>query len=210
MTLSRTPPAPNTDPARSSAAAMQAVVATMVKRLRGNTGMTIDDLAHESGVPADKLRGIEDGTVQPTVRAIWSLARVFEVPFRVLITGSVVKDLGLRVLRAGEGSTMVSADGEFRARLLATGTDPREPEIYEVRLAPGCVEEAPAHPESTHEHAVVLRGSLRVKTAAADATLGEGDTVFFRADVPHVYENPGDVEAVALLTMTNGGDWVVG
>lgn len=210
MTLSRIPPDPSTDPARSGAAATQALVATMVKRLRTNSGMTIEDLEAESGIPAAKLRAIEDGTVHPTVRAIWSLAHVFEVPFRVLITGSVTKDLGLRVLRTGEGSTMVSADGEFRARLLATGADPREPEIYEVKLAPGCVEEAPAHPESTHEHAIVLRGKLRVRTDAADETLSAGDAVYFRADVPHVYENPGDVETVALLTMTNGGDWVVG
>lgn len=210
MTLSRIAPEPTSDSVRSNAAAVQAVVATMVRRLRTNHGMTIDDLALASGIPADKLLGIEDGTVHPTVRAIWSLAHVFEVPFRVLITGSVDKNMGLRVLRADEGSTMVSADGAFRARSLATGSDPREPEIYEVTLAPGCVEEAPAHPESTHEHAVVLRGKLRVRTPGDDTILVAGDTVFFRADVPHSYENPGDVETVALLTMTNGGDWVVG
>ena len=126
------------------------------------------------------------------------------------ITGSVEKNLGLRVLKSGDGSTMVSADGAFRARLLSTGSDPREPEIYEVTLAPGCIEEAPAHPESTHEHAVVLRGQLRVRTPVDEAVLGAGDAVYFCADVPHSYENPGDVETVALLTMNTGGDWVVG
>lgn len=210
MTLSRIAPEPTSDSVRHNTAAVQAAVATMVRRLRTNHGMTIDDLARLSGIPADKVAGIEEGVVHPTVRAIWSLAHVFEVPFRVLITGSVNKDMGLRVLRAGDGSTMVSADGAFRARSLATGADPREPEIYEVTLAPGCVENAPAHPESTHEHAVVLRGRLRVRTPADDTILAAGDTVFFRADVPHSYENPGDEETVALLTMTNGGDWVVG
>lgn len=210
MTLSRIAPEVTSDSVRSNTAAVQAAVSTMVRRLRTNHGLSIDDLARASGIPADKLSGIEAGTVCPTVRAIWSLAHVFEVPFRVLITGSVEKNLDLRVLKAGDGSTMVSADGAFRARLLSTGSDPREPEIYEVTLAPGCIEKAPAHPESTHEHAVVLRGRLRVRTPADDAVLGAGDAVFFRADVAHSYENPGDVETVALLTMNNGGDWVMG
>jgi len=32
--------------------------------------------------------------------------------------------------------------------------------------------------------------------------------IFFRADVPHVYENPGATEALLHLTMTYAGDWV--
>ena len=34
--------------------------------------------------------------------------------------------------------------------------------------------------------------------------LGTGDTVYFRADVPHAYQNPGKKETVMFLVMTYG------
>ena len=36
----------------------------------------------------------------------------------------------------------------------------------------------------------------------SDTTLETGDSLFFRADVPHRYENPGDVETTAHLVMS--------
>ena len=184
-------------------------IATIVSRLRRNSRMTTAELAAATRIPAEALRDIEAGRLMPTLRALWALARVFEVPFRVLIAGQGKKDSGFHLLRADSGQIFVSDRSGFRSRALCTAGDPREPEVYEITLAPGCLEEASAHPEETCEHVVVVRGGLRIRSGDSIATLGEGDALFFRADVPHSYENPGLVDAVALLTVTNGGDWVV-
>lgn len=196
--------------ARARAAQLSSTVATMVARLRCNSRMELEDLADESGIPVGTLRDIEAGRVVPGLRVLWALARVFDVPFRLLISGSTPKHALFEILKATDGRTVVSADGRFRSRALSAAADPREPEVYEITLAPGCVEEASGHPEGTCEHVVMVRGRLRVRTFDNDATLRAGDVLFFRADVPHAYENTGPTETVALLTMTNGGDWVVG
>ena len=60
---------------------------------------------------------------------------------------------------------------------------------------------------STFEHIIVVRGMLVVRADASTATLAPGDVLFFRADRPHAYENPGTLETVAHLTMTYAGDW---
>lgn len=182
---------------------------TIVSRLRRNSRMTTADLAAATRIPIEVLRDIEAGRLVPTLRALWALARVFEVPFRVLIAGQGRTDTGFHLLRAGSGQVVLSDRSGFRSRALCAAGDPREPEVYEITLAPGCLEEAQAHPEETCEHVVVVRGLLRIRSGDSDATLGEGDALFFRADVPHSYENPGLVDAVALLTVTNGGDWFV-
>ena len=186
-----------------------ATIATIVSRIRRNSRMEIEDLAAASGIPADALRDIEAGRVVPTLRALWALAHVFEVPFRLLISGPRFQDRGFHVLRSDSGRTVVSDGGRFRSRALSAAGDPREPEAYEITLAPGCVEQASPHSGDTFEHVVVVRGRLRISAGTADATLRAGDALFFCADVPHSYENPGPAETVALLTMTNGGDWVV-
>lgn len=184
-------------------------IAMIVSRLRRNSRMTTEELAVATRIPVQVLFDIEAGGLVPSLRALWALARVFEVPFRVLIAAPGRKDSGFHVLRADAGQVVVSDRDGFRSRALCSAGDPREPEVYEITLAPGCLEEASAHPEETCEHVVVVRGRLRIRSGDSIATLREGDALFFGADVPHSYENPGPVEAVALLTVTNGGDWIV-
>ena len=111
------------------------------------------------------------------------------------------------MLRAAESCIVDSSGHGFRTRPLAAAGDPREPEVYEVTVAPGWVEEAAAHAVDTFEHIVVVRGMLVVRADDTTTTLAPGDVVFFRADRPHAYENPGTVETVAHLTMTYAGDW---
>ena len=80
--------------------------------------------------------------------------------------------------------------------------DPRSPEVYELTLAPGCVEEATPHARDTFEHIVVIRGTLIVRAGDKEAELRAGDAIFFRADVPHGYRNPAKEETVAHLVMS--------
>ena len=183
-------------------------VAANLARLRRNSGVDMDELAARSGVPRDQLVALEAGRITPTLRSLWALAEFFEVPFGVLISGAPCATTSFHVLRSDGSLVVDSAGGGFRTRALSAAGDPREPEVYEVTLAPGWIENAEPHAPETFEHLVVVRGALIVRAGNALATLGPGDVVFFRADVPHVYENPGAQDAVIHLTMSYAGDWV--
>ena len=187
---------------------LAAAVATNLARIRTNLCLDVDTLAEWSGLPAELLSALEAGRVVPRLRTLWALARTFEVPLGLLISGSRFADASPRVLRADRGRVLASADGRFRSRAVSTAGDPREPEVYEVSLAPACVEEAAAHAPDTFEHIIVVRGTLVIRAAELNATLHPGDAVFFKADGPHAYENPGGEETRLHLTMTYAGDWV--
>ncbi len=47
-----------------------------------------------------------------------------------------------------------------------------------------------------------------MRAGESTTTLAAGDVVFFRADRPHAYENPGMRETLLHLTMIYAGDWV--
>lgn len=101
-------------------------IANIVSRIRCNSRMEIDDLAVASGVPADVLRDTEAGRTVPTLRTLWALARVFEVPFRVLIAGPHFQHKGFHVLRSDSGRTVVSAGGALPfAKPVRCGRSPR-------------------------------------------------------------------------------------
>jgi quercetin dioxygenase-like cupin family protein len=200
-----------TSPAHGAATALPAsapALSTILSRLRRNSRMDLHALSASTGISPSLLREIEDARAAPELRDLWALARVFEVPFRLLLAGPRFPDKGFHVLRSSAGHVVTSSAGRFRCRALSAAGDPREPEVYEIALAPGHVEEADAHADDTFEHIVVVEGELTVCAADATAVLGAGDTLFFCADVAHSYANAGTIRTVAHLTVTNGGDWV--
>jgi transcriptional regulator with XRE-family HTH domain len=185
--------------------ALGAAVGANVARLRSEREIPLDRVAERSGIRASLLRALENGHAVPSLRAIWHLATALEVPFGALLANTVLSrggDPDFRVQRTGRGHVISSADGRFRSRPLFLEGDPRAPEVYELTLTPGCVEEASPHAPQTFEHLTVIRGRLVVRSGEAAAELAPGDSLFFRADLPHRYENPGSEDTVAQLVMT--------
>lgn len=188
--------------------ALGAAVGRNLAALRTERGVAVEDLAERSAIRAPLLRALESGRAVPSLRAIWHLATALEVPFGRLLANTALAragDVDFRLQRAPSGHVIRSADGKFASRPLFAEGDPRSPEVYELTLAPGCVESAVPHAPMTFEHLTVVRGTLRVRAEGEVAELHAGDALFFRADRPHGYENPGPDEAVAHLVMSYRG-----
>jgi XRE family transcriptional regulator, regulator of sulfur utilization len=188
--------------------ALGAAVGANLARHRVERGLSLETVAERSGIRPGLLRALENGQAVPSLRAVWHLATALGVPFGALLANTVLSRAGdpdFRVQRGGEGHVISSADGRFRSRPLFREGDPRAPEVYELTLAPGCLEKATPHAPQTFEHLTVVRGRMTVRSGEGIAELGPGDALFFRADLPHSYENPGSEETVVQLVMTYRG-----
>lgn len=182
--------------------ALAAAVGGNIQRYREQRRLAREELARRTGVTLAILERLERGDLIPSLRAIWIFATALEVPFGAIVAPTGAPEATFAVRRAGQGRIVASSDDGFRSRALAPLGQPGAPEVYAITLAPGCVEEATAHAAGTYEHLVVTGGTLVVATGADTATLEVGDALFFRADVPHRYENPGRTETTAHLVMT--------
>jgi transcriptional regulator with XRE-family HTH domain len=185
--------------------ALARAVGANVARFRSLRRLAYEQLAERSGIRTDLLRTLEEGHAVPSLRAVWHLATALEVPFGSLLAHTMfssASDPDFRVQKAGRGRVISSADGLFRSRVMFLEGDPRTPEVYELTLRPGCFEEATPHARDTFEHLSVIRGTLVVRCGEAEAHLGPGDSMFFRADLPHSYENPAAEDVVAHLVMS--------
>jgi quercetin dioxygenase-like cupin family protein len=80
-------------------------------------------------------------------------------------------------------------------------TGGRKSEFYELTLKPGGIEVADPHAVGTTENIVVVQGKLRLRVGEKVIELEPKDSVFFRADVPHEYSNPTDIETIMYLVM---------
>src|SRR5262245_49493969 len=182
--------------------ALATAVGSNIERYRRKHGLTREQLAERTDITVELLERLEHGDLIPSLRAVWIFATALEVPFGALVAYPGRPDIAFSVARAGHGRIVASSDNGFRSRALSPLGQPEAPEVYAISLAPGCVEEAHAHAPGTYEHLIVTRGRLVVSTGTDATTLEAGDALFFRADVPHRYENPGQIETTAHLIMS--------
>lgn len=177
-----------------------------VARLRAAAGLSVAALADRAGLVDEQIEIVETGHGLPGLRMLWLLASGLEVPFGALLEHTLLSeaaDPGFRVQRADRGRTL-STPGGLRSRALSASSDVAGPEVYDLTLDAGAVEAAEAHGGTTFEHIIVTAGQLRVQVGEKVADLAAGDSIMFRADVAHAYENPATTPARALLIMIYG------
>ena len=187
------------------AAEMARRVAEVLKKLRADRRLSLDELAARSGVSRAALSQIEGARTNPTLAVLWKIAVGLEVPFHDLLGSN--EEQAVRVLRAGDTPPLKSGDGRMESRLLSPGGASSDIEVYDLRFQPKAVHKSDPHGKGTTETLVVLTGSLRLLVDGSEHELGTGDSVFFRADVPHVYENrtTREIRCLNVIRYARGG-----
>ncbi len=174
-----------------------------LRQLRLRRELSLERLAQLCGVSRSMLGQIELHQSAPTINLLWKIARALDVPFSALL--SEQQPRGATVLPARKSKLLTSKDGGFSSRALFPFDEARDVEFYELRLAPHASEAADPHPSGTVENLVVTTGSLEMCVGGKCHRLDSGDSIQFRADVPHEYRNTGRSEVVMYLVMTYAG-----
>jgi transcriptional regulator with XRE-family HTH domain len=162
-------------------------VAESLRHHRKIQQLSLDDLAQKSGVSRAALSQIEGARTNPTLAVLWKIAVGLGMPFQQLL--GTQSGAGPKILRAGDSPPLRSANGQMESRLLSPGGAPPGIEVYELRLSPRGSYQSEPHSKGTTETLVVLTGALRMTVGDESYELATGDTIFFNADVPHVYES---------------------
>lgn len=179
---------------------LASTVGANLRRLRNRRGLSLERLSQACGVSRAMLGQIELGKSAPTITVLWKIARALDVTFSALITAR--PSARSAVLRRADARVLSSADQSFSSRALFPFDEPRRVEFYELRLKAGGVEEADAHPAGTGENLVVVEGEVEIVIDEEIHRLAEGDAILFEADLPHVYRNVGEKDALMYLVMT--------
>jgi transcriptional regulator with XRE-family HTH domain len=169
------------------AAELARQVAEALRHHRRTQQLSLDDLAQRSGVSRAALSQIEGARTNPTLSVLWKIAVGLGMPFQELL--GTQSSTGPRVLRAGDTPALRTASGQMESRLLSPGGSSPGVEVYELRLAPRGSHPSEPHSVGTTETVIVLTGALRMIIDEQSYDLATGDSIFFNADVRHVYES---------------------
>jgi transcriptional regulator with XRE-family HTH domain len=162
-----------------------------IQELRGQRGMTLQDLAGASSVSVSMLSAVERGQKAATVTVLDRIASGLGISLPELI--ALGADGGVIVRRAAD-QDVISEPGGWRRTILTPVVPGVNFEWIRTTLPAGSDPGwYPGYAPGSHEFVVVDSGTLRLRLADREIDVTAGDSVYFAADVGHGYANPGAV-----------------
>ncbi|HEV3070981.1 MAG TPA: XRE family transcriptional regulator [Solirubrobacteraceae bacterium] len=182
------------------------VLGARVRALRDASSLSLRDLAARSGVSAPMLSQVERGDTSPTLTVAARIAAGLELRLSQLLR--LDEDGAVTIVRAGERQRGGNTRRGHRFEVMTSGQPGQRAELSRHTLAPsaatGAPDDPPMHEPGSRETALVEQGAVVLVCDGQRHELGTGDCVTFDADLPHHFENPGEVEATFLAVVSAG------
>ncbi len=164
-----------------------------IKGLREACDVTVEEMAAELEVsPETYMRWEETGQDVP-ISAIYHMARMFDVEFTEILTGTAAKLNTYHLVRAGEAHAVDRYPG-YHYDDLAWRYAGKIMQPLLVQLDP-TDEPAKLVTHSGQEFNIVLEGTVIVCWDGREFELGPGDSIYFNPAMPHGQRCGGDVPA---------------
>jgi transcriptional regulator with XRE-family HTH domain len=166
-----------------------AEVGSRLKRARTRRGVTLTELAAETGISKSTLSRLESGQRKPSLELLLSIAEAHQVPLDELVGAPVVHDP--RILpkpRVRNGRMVIPLTGKGGGLHAWKVIVPPERTPPELRTHEG------------YEWLYVLSGHMRLIVGDHDITMAAGEATEFDTGRPHWF-GPADDRPIEILSL---------
>ncbi len=167
-----------------------------IKGLREACDVSVEEMAKELGVDVEVYRRWEDTGEDVPISAIYHMARIFNVEFTEILTGTAAKLNSYHLVRAGESHEVDRYPG-YHYDDLAWRYAGKIMQPLLVKLDPSD-EPAKLVEHSGQEFNIVLEGKVIVTWNDKEFVLEAGDSIYFNPMFPHGQRCGGDVPATFI------------
>ena len=161
-----------------------------LKEIRMNRSLTLDDTAKITGVSKPMLGQIERGQSIPTITSLWKIATGLKVPLSSFLEEQQPE---YTVVDIAQETAIFEDDGRMKAYPLFPYDPIRNVEIFHIEFGAGCKHISEKHNDGVEEYILVQTGTLQLVLNDEEIVIAENQSIRFRADIPHSYNNPFDV-----------------
>jgi transcriptional regulator with XRE-family HTH domain len=173
----------------ASLTAVLAEVGPRLRRLRTRRGVTLTQLAAETGISKSTLSRLESGQRKPSLELLLPLAQAHQVPLEELVGAPEVGDPRIRLKPRSRNGRLV-----FPLTQRASSV-----QVWKVIIPPETGEpELRTH--EGYEWLYVLSGQMRLILGEHDITMPPGEVAEFDTRLPHWFGPAGD-EPVEILSV---------
>lgn len=173
------------------------ILAKNLKAYRERKKLSLEKVSEITGVSKTMIGQIERGESSPTITTIWKIANGLKISFTSLIHQS---QPDTKVILKKEVQVLTEDNGKYRVYPYFPFQDESRFEVYSVEIEPGGFLSSDSHGEGTEEYITVFDGELRIQVNTIEYLIRNGDSIRFKADRPHAYQNTG--ETLTRLSMT--------
>jgi transcriptional regulator with XRE-family HTH domain len=185
-----------------------APIGKRLKEIREMQKLTLEQFARISGIDQGKLKDIESQKVLPDLGTIVKLSKALRIGTSFLLgqesgySYSVVRKKDRTNIK--RFSTGTSERPNYQYQSLASGIKDKHMETFLVTLTPQTgSEELSSH--DGEEFIVVMEGSIKVVLGNKEEILGEGDSIYYLATVPHNVINASKKEKAVIMAVLYTG-----
>lgn len=164
-------------------------VGPRLKRLRTHRGVTLTQLAAQTGISKSTLSRLESGQRKPSLELLLPLARAHAVALEELVGAPDVGDPRIRLKPRRRNGRLV-----FPLTQQSSGV-----QVWKVIIPPE-TGEPKLRTHDGYEWLYVLSGQMRLILAEHDITMRPGEVAEFDTRLPHWFGPAGDV-AVEVLSV---------
>ena len=165
-------------------------VGRVLKRVRFDRDMTLDEAAELTGVSKTMLGQIERGSSSPTISILWKIAKGLRISLSNLLNEDELQYKAVNI----EEDIQPVYDAD--KKMVLYDVFPFNPingfEYFYIKLLPHTVHPAEAHRDSMEEYIVVTQGTLSLTVDNKTYILKAPACISFMPNVPHIYANDGD------------------
>lgn len=182
---------------------LSSFVADRIKELRKKQSLTLDALAAAADVSKAMVSRIERNQVGVTIEVLSRISEALGVSISDLLDQNVKRRC---VLQKIEDQPIVEDNTRgFSRRTLSPTFSNRSVEFVRNELAPGGETGVfTGHRKGVEEHIYVVEGELQAQVGDTQLIVGEGECLFFEANVDHSFKNTSNQTTVWLLVMSTG------
>lgn len=175
---------------------------TQIRERRKAVGLSVRDLAEQTGFSPSYVSLLERGMVNPSVAAIKKIAACLDVSVASLMDGPEQMSSGIgAVVRRGRRKAIVYPGSDIRFDLLSPDLS-RKMEFLWLTVPIGAESGDDGYVHEGEECFVVISGRIELWLGAERYILNEGDSVYFDSSIPHRWLNVGDEVAEAVWVIT--------
>lgn len=176
---------------------IRVAVAGNMRRVRLARGLSLRELATQTGLSKALLSQIERQIANPTVSTLTRLAAALDVSFSELTRSSLTEPL---VIRAADRSANTTG-----ARLLFSMMERRRFDVSEGFLEAGDGGVMSDHGRGSIEYGYVVTGAVELTVGEQTIALAAGDAVRFSAALQHIYRSV-DAQSTILTVVAYADD----
>lgn len=171
-----------------------------LRELRATRGLSLRQLARDTGASPSLLSQIENGKITPSVDTLYGLARALGTPIAAFFGGDSAAPRDTRpawVVRRAERRAIQLEHGVTWENLLPT--EEAGLRFMKIRYRPGATSGDHLLRHPGRDLFLVLAGELTFRVGFSEHVLRAGDSIGFTDFQPHQLRNEGADEAVAIV-----------